>query len=288
MPIQKYLDPKNDIAFRRLFGTEKNKGILIHFLNDVLARASRIESVEFLPTIYLPEVHEQRISIVDVMCQDQNGNKFIIEMQVVSTLEYLKRAQYYASRAYIGQRVKKLEYKDLKEVVFLAICNKTILPEHNHYISYHVMLEQTTHKNYLKDFSYTFIELDKFDKSADELSSILDKWIYFFKHAEEGEHFPSHLMQEVTIHEALDEMKSFNWTEEELLAYEKIEDEHYAYVNNMEIAKAEARAEGMEKGMEKGRMEEKLEVARNLKKLGLDDARIIVATGLTDAQLKAL
>jgi predicted transposase/invertase (TIGR01784 family) len=119
-------------------------------------------------------------------------------------------------------------------------------------------------------------------------TSILDKWIYFFKHAEEGEHFPSHLMQEVTIHEALDEMKSFNWTEEELLAYEKIEDEHYAYVNNMEIAKAEARAEGMEKGIEKGRMEEKFEVARNLKQLGLDDARIIVATGLTDAQLKAL
>ncbi len=280
MPIQKYLDPKNDIAFRRLFGTEKNKGILIHFLNDVLARQSVIESVELLPTIYLPDLHEQRISIVDVMCQDQEGSKFIIEMQVVSTLEYLKRAQYYAARAYINQRTKRVEYKDLKEVVFLAICNKTILPEHNHYISYHVMLEQTTHKNYLKDFSYTFIELDKFHKSADELTSILDKWIYFFKHAEEGEHFPAHLIKEAHIHEALDEMKAFNWSEEEILAYEKIEDEHSAYMSNMEAAKAEAKAEGIFEG--------KFEVAKNLKQLGLTDEQISAATGLSVGELKQL
>jgi predicted transposase/invertase (TIGR01784 family) len=269
MVMQKYLDPKNDVAFKRLFGTEKNKEILVNFLNDVLCRSNIIEEVEFLPTINIPDSAEQRVSIVDVMCRDKAGVKFIIEMQVVSTLEYLKRAQYYAARAYVGQRTKEVKYKDLKEVIFLAICNQTILPEHEHYISYHVMLEQTTNKNHLKDFSYTFIELEKFNKSAEALSSQLDKWIYFFKHAEEGDIFPQQLMKDEHIHQALDEMKSFNWSEEELLAYEHVEYEHYAYIGNMALAKEEGKIEG------------KIEIAKKLKAVGMDDKQITVITELT-------
>ncbi len=269
MVMQKYLDPKNDVAFKRLFGTEKNKEILVNFLNDVLCRSNIIEEVEFLPTINIPDSAEQRVSIVDVMCRDKAGAKFIIEMQVVSTLEYLKRAQYYAARAYVGQRTKEVKYKDLKEVIFLAICNQTILPEHEHYISYHVMLEQTTNKNHLKDFSYTFIELEKFNKSAEALSSQLDKWIYFFKHAEEGDVFPQQLMKDEHIHQALDEMKSFNWSEEELLAYEHVEYEHYAYIGNMALAKEEGKIEG------------KIEIAKKLKAVGMDDKQIAVITELT-------
>ena len=269
MVMQKYLDPKNDVAFKRLFGTEKNKEILVNFLNDVLCRSNIIEEVEFLPTINIPDSAEQRVSIVDVMCRDKAGAKFIIEMQVVSTLEYLKRAQYYAARAYVGQRTKEVKYKDLKEVIFLAICNQTILPEHEHYISYHVMLEQSTHKNHLKDFSYTFIELEKFNKSAEALSSQLDKWIYFFKHAEEGDVFPQQLMKDEHIHQALDEMKSFNWSEEELLAYEHVEYEHYAYIGNMALAKEEGKIEG------------KIEIAKKLKAVGMDDKQITVITELT-------
>jgi len=269
MVMQKYLDPKNDVAFKRLFGTEKNKEILVNFLNDVLCRSNIIEEVEFLPTINIPDSAEQRVSIVDVMCRDKAGVKFIIEMQVVSTLEYLKRAQYYAARAYVGQRTKEVKYKDLKEVIFLAICNQTILPEHEHYISYHVMLEQTTNKNHLKDFSYTFIELEKFNKSAEALSSQLDKWIYFFKHAEEGDVFQQQLMKDEHIHQALDEMKSFNWSEEELLAYEHVEYEHYAYIGNMALAKEEGKIEG------------KIEIAKKLKAVGMDDKQITVITELT-------
>ena len=269
MAVLKYLDPKNDVAFKRLFGTEKNKEILVNFLNDVLCRSNIIEEVEFLPTINIPDSAEQRVSIVDVMCRDKAGVKFIIEMQVVSTLEYLKRAQYYAARAYVGQRTKEVKYKDLKEVIFLAICNQTILPEHEHYISYHVMLEQSTHKNHLKDFSYTFIELEKFNKSAEALSSQLDKWIYFFKHAEEGDVFPQQLMKDEHIHQALDEMKSFNWSEEELLAYEHVEYEHYAYIGNMALAKEEGKIEG------------KIEIAKKLKAVGMDDKQITVITELT-------
>lgn len=281
MVMQKYLDPKNDVAFKRLFGTEKNKEILVNFLNDVLNRSSVIEDVEFLPTINIPESYEQRVSIVDVMCRDTLGVKFIIEMQVVSTPEYLKRAQYYASRAYIGQRAKSVAYRDLKEVIFLAICNKSILADHQDYISYHVMLEQNTHKQYLKDFSYTFIELDKFNKPVEELDSQLDKWIYFFKHAEDSDRFPEELREDAHINQALDEMKAFNWSEEEILAYEHVEYEHYSYIGNMEQSKLESELKGKQEGLLEGERKGKLEVAKQLKAMGLDNAQIAAATGLT-------
>jgi predicted transposase/invertase (TIGR01784 family) len=143
------------------------------------------------------------------------------------------------------------------------------------------MLEQSTHKNHLKDFSYTFIELEKFNKSAEELSSQLDKWIYFFKHAEEGEVFPQQLMKDEHIHQALDEMKSFNWSEEELLAYEHVEYEHYAYIEGMALAKEDGKKIGEQIGLEKGKIEGKIEIAKKLKDVGMNDKQIAAITELT-------
>jgi predicted transposase/invertase (TIGR01784 family) len=201
-------------------------------------------------------------------------------MQVVSTLEYLKRAQYYASRAYISQRTKEAKYKDLKEVIFLAICNKNILLEHEHYISYHILLGNNTYQQYLKNFSYTLIELDKFNKNVDELNSMLDKWIYFFKHAEEGDIFPQQLMKDEHIHQALDEMKSFNWSEEELLAYEHVEYEHYAYIGNMALAKEEGRQIALQKC--------KIEIAKKLKATEMREQQIAEITELTIEEISKI
>ncbi|HEV3270269.1 MAG TPA: PD-(D/E)XK nuclease family transposase, partial [Candidatus Rhabdochlamydia sp.] len=82
MAFSRYLDPKNDIAFKKIFGSEKNKDILIHFLNDILSsfKKNHIVDVEFLPTILNPETAKQKLSIVDALCKDENGAKYIIEM----------------------------------------------------------------------------------------------------------------------------------------------------------------------------------------------------------------
>ncbi len=82
MAISKFLDPKNDVAFRRIFGTEKNKDILIHFLNDILGFTGKdeVKEIEFLSTIMDPEIASKKQSIVDVLCRDSSGNRYIIEM----------------------------------------------------------------------------------------------------------------------------------------------------------------------------------------------------------------
>ena len=118
----KFLDPKNDFAFRRVFGSERNKDILIHFINDILVfkKAEPIVEVTFLKTIQDPEIATKKTSIVDVLCQDEKGNKYIVEMQVAKEKGFEKRAQYYAAKAYPNQADVKGKYKNLKEIVFIV------------------------------------------------------------------------------------------------------------------------------------------------------------------------
>ncbi|MCE4149047.1 MULTISPECIES: PD-(D/E)XK nuclease family transposase, partial [unclassified Wolbachia] len=82
MALSKFLDPKLDLTFKKIFGTEKNKNILIHFLNDILGctEVNTIQEVEFLSTIMDPEIASDKQSIVDVLCRDSSGNRYIIEM----------------------------------------------------------------------------------------------------------------------------------------------------------------------------------------------------------------
>ncbi|GFT61890.1 putative transposase [Nephila pilipes] len=105
MTFSKFLDPKNDISFKRIFGTEKNKDILIHFLNDILGFTGKneIKDIEFLSTIQASDIVAKKQSIVDVLCRDENGLQVIVEMQVAKTKGFEKRAQYYAAKAYSRQ-----------------------------------------------------------------------------------------------------------------------------------------------------------------------------------------
>ncbi len=120
MAISKFLDPKLDLTFKKIFGTEKNKNILIHFLNDILgfAEVNAIQEVEFLSTIMDPEIASDKQSIIDVLCKDSIGNRFVIEMQLARDKGFEKRAQLYAAKAYSRQSGN---YIDLKKVFFIAI-----------------------------------------------------------------------------------------------------------------------------------------------------------------------
>ncbi|MBD0391662.1 Rpn family recombination-promoting nuclease/putative transposase, partial [Wolbachia endosymbiont of Pentalonia nigronervosa] len=125
MALSKFLDARNDYAFKRIFGTEKNKDILIHFLNDILGFTglAAIQDVEFLATILDPEIAAKKQSIVDVLCKDSQGSRYIIEMQFTKTKGFEKRAQYYAAKAYSNQADQGDEYHDLKEIIFIAVAD---------------------------------------------------------------------------------------------------------------------------------------------------------------------
>ena len=276
--LSKFLDPKNDVAFKKIFGTEKNKDILIHFLNDMITFKENgpIKEVTFLKTTQDPETAAKKTSIVDILCKDEKGNQYIVEMQVAKEKGFEKRAQYYASKAYISQVHVGGEYHNLKEVIFLAIAEFVMFPKKEHWKSDHVILDRESYEHDLKDFSFTFLELPKFRKSIHELSNIPEKWMYFFKHAEEtleGD-LQKIIGHDQIIERAYDALNRFSWNEEELLTYEQAEKYEGAYYASL----AQKFDEGVEKGVER--------VAKNMLTKGIDIEIIASVTGLTTQEVK--
>lgn len=289
MAITKFLDPKNDVAFRRIFGSEKNKDILIHFINDVLELkdGDRIKEVTFLSTIQIPEIAAKKQSVVDVLCKDENGVQLIVEMQVSPQTGFEKRAQYYAAKAYSRQLNKGKEegtrYIDLKAVIFIAISNNIIFPDKVFYKSDHVILDKDSYAHDLKDFSFTFIELPKFKiTDINLLTNIIEKWCYFFKHADDTSEADLRKLigSDNVIERAYEELNQFNWTEEELFTYEqetkRIMDNRATEDYKLEQAKSE------------GKAEEKIKIAKNLLSQNIDINTISTATGLPVEKINAL
>lgn len=294
MALSKYLDPKNDIAFKKIFGTEKNKDILIHFLNDILnfSQENQIEDIQFLSPVQNPDIAAKKQSIVDVLCTDKQGIKYIIEMQVARYKGFEKRAQYYAARVYGSQANSGDKYYNLKEIIFIAIANCEIFPNKADYKSDHVILDRKTHEHDLKDFYFTFIELPKFHKRKEELVTIEDKWCYFFKHAHETteQDLQKIVGTDEVIRRAYAELDKFYWTEQELLVYEEIKkiDMDNMAVMDQKIYEAEVRGEsrGEARGIEKGVQKGKIEVAKNLLRNGMEINLVVQATGLSEDQIK--
>ena len=290
--LTKFLDPKNDFAFKKIFGTEKNKDILIHFLNDMLTFKDRalIQDVTFLKTIQDPETASKKTSIVDILCKDENDNRYIVEMQVAKEKGFEKRAQYYASKAYISQAHAGGEYHNLKEVIFLAIAEFVMFPKKKQWKSEYVILDKDSYEHDLKDFSFTFLELSKFQKSIDELSTISDKWMYFFKNAEETTESDLEKLvgKDMIIERAYDELDRFHWNEEELLTYDQAEKYEGAYIASMAQKYDEGLEKGREEGLEKGKRERELEIAKSLLLQGVDIDIIASTTQLSQQDIKKL
>ena len=287
--ITKYLDPKNDIAFRKIFGSEKNRDILIHFLNDMLVfkEGKPIQHITFLKTSQDPEIAFKKESIVDVLCKDELGHQYIVEMQVANQKGFEKRAQYYAAKAYISQINKgdKL-YSNLKEVIFLAIVDFKMFPDKQEYKSDHVILDQQTHENDLKDFSFTFLELPKFKKDKHQLTTMIDKWAYYFKNAEDTpeEDLAEIFQNDECIQQAYQELDRFHWSESELLDY----DQEIKRVRDNQAVLDYQLEQAEKKGMEKGAVNAKKETAKKLLDLGIEDSKISQATGLSLSIITAL
>ena len=256
MAIGKFLDPKNDFCFKRIFGTEKHCGILIHFINDVLGFSgdTAIHEVRFLKTTQDPEIASKKQSLVDVLCRDEQGREYIIEMQVARTAGFEKRAQYYAAKAYSRQLESSEKYHMLKAVIFIAITDFEMFPEKAGYYSTHIVLDNSTYSHDLKDFSFTFLELPKFNKRIDELATGLEKWMYFFKHAEttQEEELAQIAGNDIVIYEAYKALNRFSMSDEELNSYEQSEKRERDAQAILDQKLLEGRAEGEAIGLAKG------------------------------------
>ncbi|MDR0445413.1 MAG: Rpn family recombination-promoting nuclease/putative transposase [Puniceicoccales bacterium] len=264
--MRRFLDPKNDLTFKRLFGTEQNKEILIAFLNDIFAGVHEpLVEVEFLKTIQDPEIAIMRQSIVDVLCRDAEGKQYIIEMQCALDSSFLKRACYYASRAYVSQVTSGKPFSQLKQVIFLAIFKDQLFPRKGAYLSHHKIQDIHTGECDIDAFSFSFLELGKIDKSFNECQDMIEKWAYFFQHASETD---SDSLEEIiqnypVLGNAYNALGEWGYDNAELLEYDRYAmkaDEIATGLSDAEVkglnrGLAKGLAKGMAKGLAKGKAE---------------------------------
>jgi predicted transposase/invertase (TIGR01784 family) len=215
----KFVDVKNDVAFRKIFGNENKKVILISFLNAVLGLEGqdRVKEVTLLNPFQLPRIAGEKSSIIDVRATDEKGSTFIVEMQVAEPAGFDKRVLYYTSKDYAGQINIGEEYPKLRPVYFIGVLDFKYFSGKN-YLSSHLIVDEETGECVFKDMKFRFIELPKFNKKVHELKNIIDKWTFFIKNADELEVMPDNVDDE-GLKEAYEEAAQHNWTREEYDAY---------------------------------------------------------------------
>jgi predicted transposase/invertase (TIGR01784 family) len=280
MVAGKFLNPKNDLAFKRIFGSEKNKDILIHFLNDILMREFLIAEVTFLKTVEDPEIASLRTSLVDVLCEDEKGNRFVIEMQVAHEKLFEKRALYYAARAYCSQRDKGTEYRDLKDVYLLAVTNFTPFPKKTSWFSKIGLKDLETNEHDIRSLQLFFMQLPLFTKTKADLESmtIREKWAYFFKYAQDTneEDLEKIIGHDFIIKRAYEELNTFCWSQAELHDYDSADMKRWADASVLEYA------------YEEGRKKERQQMIQRLLKRNRPIREIIEDLGITAEEITSM
>ena len=268
----KFVDIKNDVAFRKIFGNENRKEVLISFLNAVLLlkENQRIVNVDILTPYQLPDLKGGKVTIVDVKAKDDNDKTYIVEMQVAEVEGFDKRVLYYASKSYSAQIERGDQYENLNPTYFIGILDFEVTKNPG-YISRHKIVDIETNENYIKDIEFNFIELPKFTKKENELESIIDQWVYFIKNAENLNVIPENLYDE-GLKFAYEDADKHNWTKAELEAYD------YVLMREQD---------------DRGRVifaikKELKQVARKLIKRNISNKDIAEDTGLTIEQIEKL
>jgi len=216
----KFVDIKNDIAFRKIFGNENKKEILISFLNAVLELpvGKKIKKIEIKNPYQLPEIKDLKSSILDVKVTDERNIWYIIEMQVEEPDGFDKRVQYYTAKQYASQIEVGEDYPKLKQVIFIGILNFNFF-DGNDYLTRHLITNQKTGKQELTDLEFNFIELPKFREDELKIETLIEKWIYFIKNAPNLNVIPENVTDE-GLKQAYVDADKHNWTKEELLSYD--------------------------------------------------------------------
>ena len=249
----KFVDPRIDFAFKKIFGSEDTKDILISFLESLMGLEGdkRIKELQILDPYQAPKIKDMKYSVLDVKCTDCRGINYVVEMQIRKVRAFLKRIQDNAAKAYVNQIASAEDYPKLNQVIAITITDFMLFDELGHYVSLHETKEQITGKAFLNDIVHYFIELSKFKKLLGDLDNVLDKWIFFIKKAGKLEDVPERLNEEPFRH-AFEKARVANMDREEFEIYEKagmaIADSRGA----VELARDEGKEEGIQIGEQKG------------------------------------
>ena len=296
----RFLDPKTDIAFKKLFGDQNGTPRTISFLNAMLELmpGELITKVHIDNTENLPILLNRKKSFIDVSCTDQTGKKYIVEMQRIDEHDFLDRAGFYASASIQSQLKKREPYTAIAPVIFLGVVDFNLF-SFGSCITHHFFTESQTGKRTLHHSEFHFVELQKFNKSVEQLSTDQDRWLYLFKHAEELRELPAQLRNSTEHLDAMQVLTEACWSEQEYEEYlaeldverRKISNERWVKKQLAE-KKAEGIAKGLAKGIAQGIAEGELKKARIIAKEmlndGYDEQAIAKITGLSIHEIKTL
>ena len=283
----KYISPFTDFGFKKLFGEEGTKRLLISFLNDLLPINDKIITLGFKKNQQMGDDALSRSAVYDIFCEDEKGAKFIVEMQNARQTYFRDRAVFYSTFPIREQAQTGLWNFKLQEVYcvgLLGFClddtpteNEEVLKEYIHTVK----LKDQNNKLFYKKLTYLFIELSRFDKQEHEIETHFEKWMYFLKNLENLDSIPAILKEDV-FEEAFKVAEIANFSAEQRRDYESSLKAYRDNVNVIETAMIEGRIEGEIKG----RMEEKIEVAKKMFAAGMDIETISAITGLSGEDIE--
>jgi predicted transposase/invertase (TIGR01784 family) len=276
-----FINPKTDFAFKKIFGSEQNKDILISFLNALLYDGNPvIQDLEILNPYLAPKIRGIKDTYLDVKARIMGNKTVIIEMQVLNVEGFEKRILYNAAKAYSIQLDSGEDYTRLNPVIALTITDFEMFPHLDKVISRFILKEKEFLIDYLiDDIELVFVELPKFNKEQEELETLTDKWIYFIKSARTLQSVPETMEVVPEIKKAFEVANQANLTREELedLQHREI------YIHDQRNAVKKA----LRQGMEQGRRESQVEIAKRLLDV-LDEETISQTTGLSIDEIQAL
>lgn len=288
----RYINPYTDFGFKMLFGTEMNKELLISFINSLLSGKEVIHDLTYLNTEHLGTSEADRRAVFDVYCENECGEKILIEMQRGEQQFFKDRSLYYATFPIREQGEKgEWDYR-LKAVYVIGILNFKFDSEDDNYYHHEVQLMDVFTKQVFYDkLTFIYLEMPKFNKSEDELVTMFDKWLFVLRNLSRLMERPAALQDRVftRLFEAAEIAK---FTKEQYEAYEESLKVYRDWQNTIVTAEQKGMAKGLEKGLAegiaKGRMEQNIANARSMKLAGLDHEIISQVTGLSKDEIDKL
>jgi predicted transposase/invertase (TIGR01784 family) len=290
-----FADPKTDFVFKRIFGAEPNKHLLIELLNALLELEDdhRIADLTYLPPEKKVAIEELKLSIVDVHCRDLKGAQYVVEMQVLNVEGFEKRVVYNAAKTYVMQLRTSEHYPNLENVVGVTICDFELWPGTGEdgmpvpMLSRWRMQEQHTgSRRGLGQIQHVFLELPKY-RAGESPESTVDRWAYFFRAAENLEVVPPAL-ESSPFREALEVARVARFTSEEWLMYDRAKMAEQDARGALRFAERLGRERGLARGHREGHHEGRVSLL--LSQIGhkfgaLDDDVVARVRGASPDQL---
>lgn len=284
---ERYINPFTDFGFRRLFGEEVNKDLLLDFLNELLKQQQgTITELSYLKTIQAGRTEEERKAIFDIYCENERGEKFLVEMQKTKQAYFKDRTVYYATFP-IQEQAKRSDWNYQLNAVYTVGILDFVFEADKHEADkyrYDVQLTDTETKRVFYDkLTFIYLEMPKFTKQVHELETRFEKWIFVLKNLHKLDRLPDNLREQV-FERVFQIAEIAKMSKEEYTEYEDSLKVYRDLQNSLDTA----RMEGEAKGMEKGKLEGKLDAAIKGIKAGFSNEIIKTMTGLTENEINAL